>query len=773
MENLFLAKSNPKETIIEHTNNLLKSYYIIKNLYPDLKNLNWKLLEIACIYHDAGKMNTKFQNKIIKNINKGFENEGLEERLEYLEDTLEDIEEVPHGYLSNAFIPLAYLKENFTEDEIKILYESIYYHHNREKLEGKRNKDINKIVEEDLIKYINDFHYDKFIGENIKLSCNFKKYLKNRVLDKNSILKENQYKIASKLIMTKGLLNKIDYAASSGILVEVAPENLEELTKKSIEPYSYNDLQKYMRDNTNNNLIILASTGIGKTEGALAWIGKNKGFFTLPLKVSINSIYDRVVNKIGYGKDKTGLLHSDSASEYMKRSEDETLDRNFLDSTKQLSLPLTICTLDQLIGFIFKYEGFELKLATLSYSKVVIDEIQMYSPDMIAYLILALRDIVKMGGKFAIVTATFPPIFEYFMNYAGLNRGNDYLVPEKPFLKKLDGKVMLRHKLKIYESNINSKIIYENYKNQKVLVIVNTVKKAQELYNELSKNENLKEYVFMFHSRYIKEDRMAKEETIFYDGQLKNDFSGIWITTQVVEASLDIDFDILFTELSDISGLLQRMGRTYRNRVLDSETPNIHVFVGDVQLPSGIHDNTSKFDSIIDIDIFKKSKEAIIKYNNLNLDEEEKMKLVSKVYSIENLENSNYFKKIKNTINVFEDIIPYELKKNEAKLRDISSETIIPQVVYEKNKKEIDNIIKELNEKIEFTKKIALKDKLMKKTLSISFQMLESIKKKGALIEEIKINKYESIKIVPGDYSFEEGFKPYKEYDKFSESQII
>ena len=149
------------------------------------------------------------------------------------------------------------------------------------------------------------------------------------------------------------------------------------------------------------------------------------------------------------------------------------------------------------------------------------------------------------------------------------------------------------------------------------------------------------------------------------------------------------------------------------------------------------------------------------------------MKLVSKVYSIENLENSNYFKKIKNTINVFEDIIPYELKKNEAKLRDISSETIIPQVVYEKNKKEIDNIIKELNEKIEFTKKIALKDKLMKKTLSISFQMLESIKKKGALIEEIKINKYESMKIVPGDYSFEEGFKPYKKYDKFSESQII
>ena len=40
------------------------------------------------------------------------------------------------------------------------------------------------------------------------------------------------------------------------------------------------------------------------------------------------------------------------------------------------------------------------------------------------------------------------------------------------------------------------------------------------------------------------------------------------------------DFDILYTELSDISGLLQRMGRVYRNRKLNSEEPNVHIFVG-------------------------------------------------------------------------------------------------------------------------------------------------------------------------------------------------
>ncbi|KZL91871.1 CRISPR-associated helicase/endonuclease Cas3 [Clostridium magnum] len=772
MKNLFLAKSNPRETIIEHTENLLKSYDMLKESYPNLKNINWELLKLACIYHDAGKMNTKFQNKIIKNINKELEKQESEEMLPYLEDFLEDIEEIPHGYLSNAFIPISYLKENFTDEEIKVLYESIFYHHNREKLEGHRKEELLKIIKEDLPQYINDFKYDKFISDEINLNSKFMRYLRKRILTDANILDDETYDIASKLIMTKGLLNKIDFAASSGVLVEVQPGKLKGLTEKSIEPYNLNDLQKYMKEHDNDNLIILASTGIGKTEGALVWIGNNKGFFTLPLRVSINSIYDRVVSKIGYGKDKTALLHSDSASEYMKREEDGIIDKYYLDSTKQLSLPLTICTLDQLIGFIFKYEGFELKLATLSYSKIVIDEIQMYSPDMIAYLVLALRDIVRMGGKFAIVTATFPPIFEYFMNYAGLNRGTEYKVPEKPFLKKLDDKVMLRHKVKIFQVNIDSNIIYNNYKGQKILVIVNTVKTAQKLYYELSKYEDIKDKLFMFHSRYIKEDRAIKEDQIFNDGQLKNKFSGIWITTQVVEASLDIDFDVLFTELSDISGLLQRMGRVYRNRILDKMEANINVFVGDDKLPSGIFDNTSRFDSIIDIDIFNKSKEAILKYNDVELDEEEKMKLVSEVYSVSNLEKSNYFEVIKKTIDTYSDLIPYDLKKNEVKLRNIMSETIIPEVVYEKNKERINETIKELGDTKDFSKRTSLKDELMKKTVTISASMFENIKRKGAAVEKLEVNKYETIYIVPGEYTFEKGFEIQKDFNKFSEKQF-
>src|SRR5690625_940931 len=59
----------------------------------------------------------------------------------------------------------------------------------------------------------------------------------------------------------------------------------------------------------------------------------------------------------------------------------------------------------------------------------------------------------------------------------------------------------------------------------------------------------------------------------------ESDQYGIWVTTQLVEASIDIDFDVLFTELSMIDSLLQRFGRCYRKRKLDHDMPNIYIYI--------------------------------------------------------------------------------------------------------------------------------------------------------------------------------------------------
>lgn len=740
--NPFIAKTKPKEeTIIEHTENLIREFERLKSFYPKIKYIDWGLLEIACLYHDLGKMNTKFQNKLLPKLNKGY----------LLQDDLSSINEIPHGYLSPAFLPIDDLEKVYEEEDLRILYQSIYYHHSREKLEN--SVLLQKVIENDLGKYWEEFQYDR-IKKVDTLNPSYVYYTTaSRIPDEYD---ENE--TIYKYIMTKGLLNKIDYAASADVLIEVENKDLFEKTMYFLNSGGYkpNDLQEYMIKNQNCNNVIIASTGIGKTEAALFWIGNNKGFFTLPLRVSLNAIYDRVIGKIKFPKDKTGLLHSETAAEYLKRNEYE-LDLEYYDKTKQLSLPLTICTLDQLVDFIFKYEGFELKLATLSYSKLIVDEIQMYSPEMVAYLIIALKYIDKLGGKFSIVTATFPPIFEKLMKDLIIK----FEKPEKPFYKKVNGKVQLRHKMKVMEQDININHLKENYKGKKVLVIVNTVKQAQRLYDEL-KEELKEENINLFHSKFIRKDRALKENEILSMGDLNSKSTGIWITTQVVEASLDIDFDVLYTELSDMSGLLQRLGRVYRNRDLNGGQVNIYVYIGNEKLPSGV---TKSDKSIIDYDIYKLSKEAISSYTNeKEIDEVEKMKLVEWVYSYENLRNTNYYKKIKIMIEKLKDVKAYEIKKSEINLRNIENETIIPKITYLENKSFVEAKIEIIEESKNYNEKLLAKNAIKDLTVSIPKYEYEFAKKNGLVSSEvIRIDKFTEIPIVKFDYSFEKGLSKPKE----------
>ena len=62
---MYLAKSYPvEESLEEHTDNLIKQFKILKNLYEGELRINWDLLQLACLYHDMGKVNRVFQKKV-------------------------------------------------------------------------------------------------------------------------------------------------------------------------------------------------------------------------------------------------------------------------------------------------------------------------------------------------------------------------------------------------------------------------------------------------------------------------------------------------------------------------------------------------------------------------------------------------------------------------------------------------------------------------------------------------------------------------------------
>ena len=730
MKNNFLAKSNPIETIQQHTLRLLKGFEILKTMYPDIKYVNWDILKLACKYHDLGKMNTKFQNKIISKI-QGYEK---------LEDKLENVKEVQHGYLSPAFLPEDKLREMFNKDELRILYQSIYYHHVRY---SNDLEDIKLTIKEDLEKYYKDFIFDE-ISDIESLNTSYQRYIGGTNGRGRIKADKDEDNIVKTYIVTKGLLNKLDYTSSSTekIDVEYQHDNLDEKVFDFFDKkdYKLNDLQEFMLNNKESNNIIIASTGIGKTEAALLWIGKDKGFFTLPLRVSINAIYDRVIGKIGHLKKSTGLLHSDTVSEYLKRNGNDNIDDEYIGQTKQLTLPLTICTVDQLIDYIFKYDGYECKLATLSYSKLIIDEIQMYSPQLIGYLIVAMKQMVELGGKFSILTATLPPIFIDFIQKLDIPFNEP-----KIFLKN-----QTRHRLRVINNDINVEDILNDYMNdKKILVIVNTVKVSQALYEKI--DERGIDNIYLLHGRFIKRDRRKKENEIIEFGKLENEVTGIWITTQIVEASLDIDFDVLYTELSDISGLLQRMGRVYRNRELLDDRVNVNVFTG-IKRTSGV--GKGKI-AVIDEDIFELSKKEIQKYNMCLIDEKMKMDMVSNVYTKENLEGTFYYDELKRTIDYVKEVEEYTFSKNENRLREIYSEAIIPISVYEKNK-DIINTSKSIIDNKESKKedRQKAKDNIQDFIVYVPGHSVISFIKKHGIYTSLKLSKYSEVFIL--EYYYDE-----------------
>ena len=677
----FLAKSNG-ETLVEHTNNLLKQLNILKTTYPNvLSSKHWDLLAYTCAYHDLGKINDKFQTKIRHN-------------WKFIDG------EIPHGLLSVTLIDFDTLKKQFNDYELKALAYAVACHHNRDfsKLDKQHYLDEIKNLNNAYEKLnLNDLLIELPTQVPAKVKTKYYKFAHIWTLDEieeNWLLtdneKEKQKQAFALFIKIKGLLNRLDYAASGHYFIESNPrlkldDNILRFLGKNAQ---YNDLQNWTYQHRNQNIVVTAQTGLGKTESALRWLNNDKSFFVLPLKTALNAMYFRFKDEV-FAKDLNksnkylALLHSDMLSFLLKDVKTEDFDRN-VNEDRQWSKQLSLATLDQVFSFVYHYQGYEPKIATLSYAKIVIDEIQMYSPDLLAYLLFGLKEIQKYGGKFDVMTATLAPfVLDLFKQYS-----IDFIQPEHAFL---DDKINHRHKTKTVHAQLTADDILNLDQNQKTLVVVNTVKKAVELFNELrASNKN----VHLIHSRFIKRDRNQKEQEI-YDFS-RSDKSGIWIGTQIVEASLDIDFDLLITELSELNGLFQRMGRCYRKRNYNGKKPNVYIFDGGDKNPSGI--NHGKH-SVVNYQMYLLSKNAI---KNLDgyLSEQRKLNLINKNYTSKNLsqDDNSYINQVENDYKYllakqFEQISKAETRRI---FRNIQSVDVIPEQVYLTNKDTINTIANKL-----------------------------------------------------------------------------
>ena len=739
-----LAK--PDKTIKQHTEELLKCLDLLLELGYIKKGEIYNLVEKACIYHDLGKLNDEFQKRV------------KSKTLKFNED-----KEVVHNVLSLYFID----SKMFTTeaDYLKVAH-SVLNHHSY----GNVFEILNE--KEELIKsLVKDFNIYKI-----------KRSIKTKLVKKELINNPETIKI-------KGYLHKCDYSASAGNVAEYPNSFLEEALKNLLIKWKkennntkWNELQKFALENKNENIIAIAQTGMGKTEAGFLWMGNTKGFFVLPIRTAINAIYDRARKNILNNdkiEEKIAILHSSSLEYYLRNisndmSENEDI-LNYHTIGRQLSIPINITTMDQIFDFVFKYPSDELKLTTLGYSKIVIDEIQAYSADLLAYLIYGLEKVNEQGGKIAILTATLPPFIKDL-----LKKNMDFKENENAFTSDV-----IRHNLKVINERISSDDIYEKYnenkklnKNNKVLIVCNTIKEAQKIYNQLKGKVDEKE-LNILHSKFIRKERLEKEEDIIefgktYDEEKNIDKkSGIWISTSIVEASLDIDFDYLFTELQDLNSLFQRLGRCNRKGKKDSKDYNCYVYTKIEE--SNLVDGKRGF---IDRSLFNLSKEAIEDLDG-QLSEKEKVSLIEKYLTTENLKDSDYMRKYNKEYEFINDIEPYKFQVNDVNLRNILSEEIIPSPIYEKYLSDITELENKLKDReISIIERVKLKDKIKQYTVSvhpIDVKNYEFAVQSGKAIHYKKVmlsnNVKDYIKVIECEYD-EVGYKRMR-YDKQTRNSAI
>jgi CRISPR-associated endonuclease/helicase Cas3 len=423
--------------------------------------------------------------------------------------------------------------------------------------------------------------------------------------------------------LLKAILHYSDWLGSAGVEIPYSIKSSSEDLFRHIEQrcterkIPFSNLRPFQQEcaDTKGHVIAVAPTGSGKTEAALFWSLNNisemqdaKLIYLLPTMVTANSIFYRLEEY--FGKGNVGLSHSTAT--FLRENEEDSNGRTVLFD-KSFIKPATVATIDQLLTAGFNSGKWTLIEANAANSVVIIDEIHSYEPWTLGLIIESLKHFSKMGTRFMLMSATLP---KYLLDLF------EQALPDAKIIRDESLLSSCRNQFHTVEKTIDDAIpdierVVDDGK--KTLVVVNNVAKCQELFEKLRHLDPV-----CYHSKFTFDDRRIKETHI--------DDARLLIATQVVEVSLDIDFDILFTECAPPDALVQRAGRVNRRRTKNDSL--IYIF-----LPSKkserIYDQNSTGLLSRSFEIFKNSPSK--------LTESDLISIVEKVYADNDITHSNHF----------------------------------------------------------------------------------------------------------------------------------
>ncbi|MDI6827931.1 MAG: CRISPR-associated helicase Cas3' [Armatimonadota bacterium] len=376
-------------------------------------------------------------------------------------------------------------------------------------------------------------------------------------------------------IISRGLLMAADHLASSEIGSPIT--NLY-LNPKKLRPF-----QKTVGNHL-GSAILEAPTGSGKTLAAITWALKNRKageriFYVLPYQASINAMAKTLSDKNGFGlgDEAVGIIHHNALLHEFRQHFDEEIDnyeqaeltaRERTDQTRQFYRPIKVITPYQILKLLFGCKRFEIGLAEMLGGLIIFDEIHAYDPHVAALIEVALSLLHSLDVRYLFMSATLPDFLKTRLSEC-IPDITEFEVQGKDDWEK-NMLLTARHKLHLRDQYLEDMIpeILDASNKGTVLVVCNRIEQAKLIFEEIRKHC---QSTFLLHGGFTAEDRLKKEQKLFRKPGSRQPACQILIATQVVEVSLDISFDTIFTEIAPVDDLLQRFGRV--NRVYELGKP--------------------------------------------------------------------------------------------------------------------------------------------------------------------------------------------------------
>ncbi len=563
--------SHPETDLIDHLKQVREiglGKFDEDNIYPEYRSV----MECALFMHDLGKAHPYFQDKIRGNCHGDYH----------------------HSAISAQWLYFLLKEKGFCALDCFIAFFIVYSHHGN--LRSPREQQTFETSEKEsaglYYDYLNEIYVDHLPYESFFSVANY------QALKDKYLLFENISRRDYKLITDEDYL-KVNYLFSILIYADKKASIFKQ--KADLDKISFNTWQKNLVDNyknikfkdaDQNNLLNLLReeayqatgnkatsistlinsinlpTGMGKTLNVVnvalklkQKLKKKRIIYALPFTSIIEqngNVLDDILTLANIATDNTKLLKQHHLVEFSYKSSNswDEAEGKFLIENWESEFVLT--TFYQLLNTLISFTNKQLiKLNNMVDSIIILDEVQNIPT---RYWLLVNQILRRSAEKFNIhvilTTATMPLIFskeEKEITELVENYQQYYCQVDRIDLdcSNLDNKIQMDDLVEMILGNENIGLSQ--------LIILNSVKASLELYTKLN-SLGLEQEILYLSTNIIPQQRIEIIEAV-----KANPINKILISTQLIEAGVDIDFDIVYRDLAPLDSIFQACGRCNRN----------------------------------------------------------------------------------------------------------------------------------------------------------------------------------------------------------------